>query len=108
VSDLFPSKVLLKSHLYSLNTNLRIKDLRRKSSAELIQSLVGRESFGLDFILVSLLIQGETLPSDGSIDSGTKVSIFINDISLFTFNLNVLSGLIHLSQDFDPFSLDLG
>jgi len=46
--------------------------------------------------------------SDRGIDGRTEVSVLLDDVTLLILELNVLSSLVHLSQDLDSLALNLG
>jgi len=106
----FSVLLLLEVELYHVDVDAGFENLRLfalEESVELTETLVRRKSFRLNLILVSFFIKGKTVASDGSVNGGTEVSVLFDNITLLILKLNVLSCLVHLSQDLDSLALNL-
>lgn len=106
---LFAVLVLLKVEFNHVNVNSGFEYLRLlalKESVELTEALVGRESFRLNFVFISLFVEGEAVAGDRSVNRGSEVRVLLDDVTLLILELHVLSSFVHLSQDLDSLALN--
>ena len=75
---------------------------------ELLKSLIRGQSLRLDLVLVGLLVEGQTVTSDGSINGRAEVSVFFDNITALGIDLDALARFVHLTENLDTLSLDLG
>ena len=107
VAHLTSGELAVEVEAELLNADLRLEDMVWQRSRELLNSLIRRESLWLNLVLVGLLVERKSMPSDGGINRRAKVGIIFDDISLSSFDLDVLSTLVHLSEDLNSLPLDL-
>jgi hypothetical protein len=93
-----------------LNTELSVEDLRLlglKHVVELIETGERGKGFWLDFVLVGLLVERETVTSDGRVDSRAERCILFDDVTASAFDFNVFASFVHFTEHFDSLSLNL-
>ena len=82
--------------------------LHRQDIVEFLEALVARKSLRLNFVLVSLLVEGETITSDRSIDGRAEVGVLLNDITALGVDFDTLASFVHLAEHLDTLALNLG
>lgn len=75
---------------------------------KLCDSIVSLQSIWLNFIFWSFLVKRKSISCDRSIDNWSKVWVLFDDVSLFSFLINILSSFEHLSENLNPLSLNFG
>jgi len=108
MTNFTPRKIVRKFEVKLLDTNLRLENVIRQRSAEFFDTLIWWKSLGLNFILIGFLVKRKAVSGDWSVDCWAEVSIVLDNVSLFTLDLDVFTGLVHLSENLDSLSLDLG
>ena len=105
----FAVQVLLEFEFHLGDVDARIKYVRLvgvENVVEFLKSAVAGEGLGLHFVLVGLLIEGEPVSGDGSVDCGPEVSVLFDDIALAALDLNVFTRLVHLAEYLDTLALN--
>jgi len=109
--SIFPRKLLAELEAHTINTDLSIEDLRLLDGehiVQLFQPLVRRESLRLHLVLVSLLVEGETIASDRRIHGRAEVGVLFDDITALGVDLHTLTRFVHLTEHLNTLALNLG
>jgi len=108
--NFFAWKSLFEVELDLVDINTSVEHtwlVRLQNVVKLLQTSIGRKCFRLNLILVSFFIKTKTIPCDWRIDSGSECCVLFDDVSLSSFDFDILPCLIHLTENFDAIALDL-
>lgn len=107
---ILPRQVLFEVGSHLINIDFHAEHFGLFDLEDFVQfgkSRIGRQSLRLDFILVGLLVKGETVTCDRRIHSRPKVGILLNNVPFGALHVYHLPGFVHLAQHLDSLPMNL-